>query len=193
MTCRPRSAAPRHPRHLAPLAPPTHRQTLDPTTPETRKATSPRQDPVPHHRDGHRQPHLGLPPHPRRTHQPRPPHWSIYRLEDPQRPRHQPGTKPQQRDVEPVPTIPNRFADARALVRDRGSQFVDTFDEIFATLSREIDSMRRSHQRVSTRRLTRHDRVSGTHGVALEWRCSSSWMRRGPHDTIVPTTETDTP
>jgi putative transposase len=88
---------------------------------------------------------------------------------------------------------PNRFADARALVRDRGSQFVDTFDEIFATLSREIDSMRRSHQRVSTRRLTRHDRVSGTHGVALEWRCSSSWMRRGPHDTIVPTTETDTP
>lgn len=26
---------------------------------------------------------------------------------------------------------PNRFADARALVRDRGSQFVDTFDETF--------------------------------------------------------------
>ena len=28
---------------------------------------------------------------------------------------------------------PNRFADARALVRDRGSQFVETFDEIFRT------------------------------------------------------------
>ena len=28
---------------------------------------------------------------------------------------------------------PNRFADARALVRDRGSQFVDSFDEIFRT------------------------------------------------------------
>jgi putative transposase len=28
---------------------------------------------------------------------------------------------------------PNRFADARALVRDRGSQFVDAFDEIFRT------------------------------------------------------------
>ena len=28
---------------------------------------------------------------------------------------------------------PNRLANARALVRDRGSQFVDTFDEIFRT------------------------------------------------------------
>ena len=28
---------------------------------------------------------------------------------------------------------PNRLTDARALVRDRGSQFVDTFDEIFRT------------------------------------------------------------
>jgi transposase InsO family protein len=28
---------------------------------------------------------------------------------------------------------PNRFANSRALVRDRGSQFVDTFDEIFRT------------------------------------------------------------
>jgi len=28
---------------------------------------------------------------------------------------------------------PHRFADARALVRDRGSQFIDTFDEIFRT------------------------------------------------------------
>ncbi|MFA9472921.1 MAG: integrase core domain-containing protein, partial [Deltaproteobacteria bacterium] len=28
---------------------------------------------------------------------------------------------------------PDRFAEARALVRDRGSQFIDTFDEIFQT------------------------------------------------------------
>jgi putative transposase len=28
---------------------------------------------------------------------------------------------------------PDRFADARALVRDRGSQFIDAFDEIFRT------------------------------------------------------------
>ena len=28
---------------------------------------------------------------------------------------------------------PDRFADARALVRDRGSQFIDTFDEVFRT------------------------------------------------------------
>ena len=28
---------------------------------------------------------------------------------------------------------PNRFAHSHALVRDRGSQFVDTFDEIFRT------------------------------------------------------------
>jgi putative transposase len=28
---------------------------------------------------------------------------------------------------------PNRFANSRALVRDRGSQFIDTFDEIFRT------------------------------------------------------------
>ena len=142
---------------------------------------------------------------------------------------------------------PDRFADARALVRDRGSQFIDTFDEIFrteglkicktpvrtpvantfaerwiGTLRRELldrtiiwnqhqlerlvtdyidhynthrphrsldqrpplgsadpqleprpdpaqpqvvrtHTMRRAHQRIQKRRLTSHDRVSGTH------------------------------
>jgi hypothetical protein len=76
------------PRHTAALAPATNRPPLDPTHQRTRTAIHNRRDPPTHHRHGHRQPDLGLPPNPRRTRRPRSPCRSVHGLADPQAPRH---------------------------------------------------------------------------------------------------------
>ncbi len=73
----------RHPRHIAPLAPATHRQTLDSTTPKAWTAINPRRRPPADNRDGHQQPHLGISANPRRTHPPRLHRWSAHRRENP--------------------------------------------------------------------------------------------------------------
>ena len=44
----------------------------------------------PDHRPGYREPHLGLPPHPRRARRPGLPDWRLHRVEDPAHRRHRP-------------------------------------------------------------------------------------------------------
>ena len=89
----------------------------------------------PHHRDGHQQPDMGLPPHKRRTRRPRPPRWSLRCVENPQAAPHRTRPAPQRTSVTWTQFLrsqaarnlfldhPQRLTHTRALLRDRASQF----------------------------------------------------------------------
>jgi hypothetical protein len=90
----------------------------------------------------------------------------------------------------------DNLAGAAALVRDRGSQFTSSFDEIFrsegmkvlqtpvrtprhrlhrplqrspdAAAGHQINPLRRTHQRIPKRSMTSHDTISGTHRIVAD-------------------------
>src|ERR671912_274492 len=74
--------------------PPVGPPPLDLPATTTRPPTHPTADPRADTPDGPREPHLGLPTHPRRTHRTRPPHRRLHRLDGPQRRRHRPRSAP---------------------------------------------------------------------------------------------------
>jgi len=108
-------------------------------------------------------PTLGISPHPRRTRQSRPSRRSVHHLENPQNQPHRSSTRTLHGHLDPVPTVPcrevffagitpnptgpwttqavrnlfvrhsDRLTKTKALERDRGSQFIDSFDEVFRT------------------------------------------------------------
>ena len=98
----------RHTRDAAALAPTANRQPLDPTLPGAGPTIHYRLGSSPHHRHGHQQSHLGLPPHHRRTRRTRSPRWSLHCVENPQTAPHRPRPAAHERDLDPVPALPGR-------------------------------------------------------------------------------------
>ena len=95
----PTPRAARHPGHDPALAPPTRRPPLDHPARPARSTRHPRRPPRPGRAPGHREPHLGLPTHPRRTRRPRLPDRRLHRLEDPEQRRHRPVAAPSRTDL----------------------------------------------------------------------------------------------
>ena len=99
----------RHTRDFVALASTPNRPPLDPTLQGARAALHLCGASPPHHRDGHQQPDMGLPPYHRRTRRPRSPRWSLHCVENPNTARHRPRPAAHERYlVDSVPALPGR-------------------------------------------------------------------------------------
>ena len=98
----------RHARDPAALAPTPNRPPLAPTLPGAWAALHLCGAASPHHRHGHQQPHLGLPPHHRRARRTRPPDQSIDSVENPQTAPHRPRPTAHEGYLDSVPALPGR-------------------------------------------------------------------------------------
>ena len=92
----------RHARHDPALAPTTRLPPLDHPTSPTRSACHPGGPARPRRPLGHREPHLGLPTHPRRTRRPRLPNRRLHHLESPAQRRHRPIVASRRTLVDPI-------------------------------------------------------------------------------------------
>ena len=86
----PTPRAARHPGDHPALAPPTDHPPLDHPARPARSTSHPRWPARPDRAPGHREPHVGVPAHPRRARRPRLPDRRLHRLDHPAQRRHRP-------------------------------------------------------------------------------------------------------
>ncbi len=108
----------RSPRDHPALAPPPRCASLDPATHRpTRAATDRPRTAATDHPTRTREPHLGLPPYPRRTSPTRPQCRRVDRVEDPPRRRHRPDPRPHRTVMVRVHPLPSRERSSRPTSR----------------------------------------------------------------------------